>query len=435
MTDSLTNYSHLELSWASRSNCIQRAGRVGRCRSGRVYRLVYTDFFENEMSERIEPEILRCPLHRLVLLAKLLDMGPPHGILALAMDRPNLTQIRNTVIALKEAGALHLTTSRKNTRTDEEEIVWDDRDGDLTTVGYIMSKLPLDIYGSRLIIFGHIFGVLRESVIMAAAMSVQNIFSNPFNQRMRSYNTKLIWANGSFSDLNAYLNVYFVWEKNKYSNVNFNNAALNKTTKNEKQWMQQNFLQPKIMREWNILVQDINTRLQRCGVLPTYVNTTSGVITDYERAMLIKVIISAAFYPNYFIRSSEGGQPDEAAAVKTLGCRDPYTTVYFTGKPTDQPGQLYVSKIKNLLKDVAYDMHVSFDAGQSGKIYVQFRSTEQDDNLLGKIPTEMYRAVKFRQLNIPAEVKTVSAEEGRRRLQAWREKEKIINCRFNKRMM
>ena len=35
-----SNYSMLIMSWASKSNCNQRAGRVGRVADGRVYRLI-----------------------------------------------------------------------------------------------------------------------------------------------------------------------------------------------------------------------------------------------------------------------------------------------------------------------------------------------------------------------------------------------------------
>lgn len=211
------------------------------------------------MPERTEPEILRCPLHRLVLLAKMLDMGPPHGILALAMDTPNMSNIKQTVDVLKEAGALFASTTKVNEVDERVATVWDDKDGDLTYVGRIMAKLPLDINASRLIIFGHIFGVLNDAIIMAAAMSLQNIFSSPFNERIKAYTSKLNWASGSFSDLIAYVHVYTVWEQNKYSNSM-------RTSRAEKQWMQRYYLQPKVMREWNILVTDIKMRLDRIGI-------------------------------------------------------------------------------------------------------------------------------------------------------------------------
>lgn len=40
MTDPGTNFQCLELTWASKANCEQRAGRTGRVMDGRVYRLI-----------------------------------------------------------------------------------------------------------------------------------------------------------------------------------------------------------------------------------------------------------------------------------------------------------------------------------------------------------------------------------------------------------
>lgn len=40
-----SNYSMLLMTWASISNCEQRAGRVGRVSNGRVYRLVPENMF------------------------------------------------------------------------------------------------------------------------------------------------------------------------------------------------------------------------------------------------------------------------------------------------------------------------------------------------------------------------------------------------------
>lgn len=44
-------------------------------------------------SDESVPEILRCPLEHLVLNSKLLDMGEPKAILALAMDPPDLSNL------------------------------------------------------------------------------------------------------------------------------------------------------------------------------------------------------------------------------------------------------------------------------------------------------------------------------------------------------
>lgn len=44
--DPETNFQCLELKWASKVNCEQRAGRAGRVMDGRVYRLVPQAFYE-----------------------------------------------------------------------------------------------------------------------------------------------------------------------------------------------------------------------------------------------------------------------------------------------------------------------------------------------------------------------------------------------------
>lgn len=40
------------------------------------------------------------------------------------------------------------------------------KDGDLTFVGMVMGSLPLDIHISKLILLGHVFDVLAETIIM-----------------------------------------------------------------------------------------------------------------------------------------------------------------------------------------------------------------------------------------------------------------------------
>jgi ATP-dependent RNA helicase TDRD9 len=123
---------------------------------GRVYRLVSKWFYSKHMEEQSMPEILRCPLENVVLKAKILDMGPPQGILALAMDPPNLSDITNTILILKEVGALLRTCNGKLTSTD----------GDLTFIGRVMAALPLDIRISRMVIFGYIFSLLGDCIII-----------------------------------------------------------------------------------------------------------------------------------------------------------------------------------------------------------------------------------------------------------------------------
>ena len=48
----------------------------------------------------------RAPLDKVILDTKILDMGPPKEILGLALDPPDMRNIKNTILHLKDMGAL-----------------------------------------------------------------------------------------------------------------------------------------------------------------------------------------------------------------------------------------------------------------------------------------------------------------------------------------
>lgn len=108
------------------------------------------------MKENAIPELVSSPLENVILNAKLLEMGSPESILALAMDYPNLDDIANTILVLKEIGALLKTCNGKV----------DDMDGDISFIGRIMANLPLDVRISKFIILGYCFSVLEECIII-----------------------------------------------------------------------------------------------------------------------------------------------------------------------------------------------------------------------------------------------------------------------------
>ena len=56
--------------------------------------------------------------------------------------------------------------SSTNCNLCQGDVVEDD--GDITVLGEIISKLPVDVQLGKLIVLGHIFGVLKEAIIIAA---------------------------------------------------------------------------------------------------------------------------------------------------------------------------------------------------------------------------------------------------------------------------
>lgn len=106
------------------------------------------------MGEHAISELVSSPLENVILKAKLLEMGSPESILALAMDHPTLSDIANTILVLKEIGALLRTCNGKPSDTD----------GDISFIGRIMANLPIDVKISKLIILGYCFSILDECI-------------------------------------------------------------------------------------------------------------------------------------------------------------------------------------------------------------------------------------------------------------------------------
>lgn len=145
------------------------------------------------MDEFSTPEMLRCPLENVVLKAKMLDMGPPPDILGLAMSPPNLSDIQNTILTLKEIGALYKTVDG----------VYSVQDGDISYMGRVMADLPLNVRLSRLIILGYIFSVFEEAIIIGKYIrstlvyAVDN-FPNSKNENMLEINKPVSKNSASF---------------------------------------------------------------------------------------------------------------------------------------------------------------------------------------------------------------------------------------------
>ncbi|XP_055533952.1 probable ATP-dependent RNA helicase spindle-E [Wyeomyia smithii] len=401
-TDSRTNFATLRTEWASQSNCIQRAGRTGRVMNGRVYRLVNRRFFEHQMNLSSPPEILRCPLENVVLKAKLLEMGPPHSILALALNPPDLSDIRNTVLQLKELGALLRTVNGNMEQLD----------GDMTYMGRIMAKLPLDIRISKLIILGYVFSVLEDTIIIGAGMNVKNIFLS--QNSVKSYSQKMYWADGSGSDGIAILNAYIAWRSRKEQAGDGGDMA---------NWTRRMSLDLKCLVDMAELIREIKDRLQKAGL-----KETSGpnrvVWSSREKTVILKVIMAGAFYPHYYVPISAGGKEVmERQSFTELGGRDPCNTVFFTGFDHERYiGPLYTVQIKKILSEGDISLHsnikVMYDR-TTNRIFVTFLGGNDDRNqrasfMPGKVHSDVYRAIKLRKLGNryrPTEIRTMRQKD------------------------
>lgn len=152
----------------------------------------------------------RQPLDKIVLDIKRLKRdSSPKEILGLALTPPRLDDIEITILKLKEVGAISLYKNSEFCAVD----------GDLTWAGELMGQLPIDVNLAKLILFGLVFGKLRESIIIASALTLKNIFKKHYRSEVEAYQGKFTWSDGLFCDFNCILNAYNLWEWKKANHI------------------------------------------------------------------------------------------------------------------------------------------------------------------------------------------------------------------------
>ena len=94
--------------WASRAICDQRRGRTGRTCSGKVFRLVYLSFYNNDMEEWEQPQLRlsSCRDEVLSLLSsKNKVMSDPQALLKKCIDPPPVAHVTDAIEYLIKVGA------------------------------------------------------------------------------------------------------------------------------------------------------------------------------------------------------------------------------------------------------------------------------------------------------------------------------------------
>ncbi|HQY87525.1 MAG TPA: ATP-dependent RNA helicase HrpA, partial [Tepidisphaeraceae bacterium] len=208
----------------SRASSDQRKGRCGRIGPGICIRLFSHEDFENR-NPFTEPEIQRTNLSSVILQMKALRLGAIEDFPF--VDPPDYRFIKDGYQSLYELGAL-------------------DEQNNLTEIGRIMSRLPIDPKVSRMILAAQDHDCLSEVLVIASALSVQDPRDRPIEKQQAADAAHARFRTGS-SDFLFYLalwNAYLTEEKQ------LSNSRLRK-------WCQLNFLSNQRMREW----QDVHNQL------------------------------------------------------------------------------------------------------------------------------------------------------------------------------
>ncbi|XP_019867915.2 probable ATP-dependent RNA helicase DHX35 isoform X2 [Aethina tumida] len=147
----------------SKASADQRAGRAGRMRAGKVFRL-YTEEYAAKLADNTPPEIVRTNLTYAVLQLKALGI---HNILTFKF--PSQPQLKNLRSALEILYALDAI----------------DLQGELTKpLGFHLSEFALNPLYTKVILSSGEFGCSEEILTIISMLQVECIFTKPSSGNM-----------------------------------------------------------------------------------------------------------------------------------------------------------------------------------------------------------------------------------------------------------
>ncbi|CUM64357.1 uncharacterized protein PRCAT00001959001 [Priceomyces carsonii] len=170
----------------SKASAQQRAGRAGRTRPGKCFRLYTEEAFKKELVEQSYPEILRSNLASTVLELK--KLGIDDLVHFDFMDPPAPETMMR---ALEELNYLQCLSD----------------EGDLTALGRMASQFPLDPMLAVMLIGSPSFSCSEEILNIVSLISVPNVFVRPPSARKQADEAKMAFAHRDGDHLTL-LNVY-----------------------------------------------------------------------------------------------------------------------------------------------------------------------------------------------------------------------------------
>ncbi|WP_419996874.1 ATP-dependent RNA helicase HrpA [Streptomyces boninensis] len=240
----ISRYSHrtkvqrLPIEPISQASANQRKGRCGRTADGICIRLYSEDDFVTR-PEFTDAEILRTNLASVILQMTAAGLGDIEKFPFI--DPPDRRNIKDGVQLLEELHALD--TAQKDPKKR------------LTPTGRKLSQLPVDPRLARMVLEAERNGVIREVMVIAAALSIQDPRERPAEKQQQADQQHARFRDET-SDFLTYLNL---WRYVRDQQKALSSSAFRRMCKRE-------FLNYLRIREWQDIFHQLRTVAKTMGI-------------------------------------------------------------------------------------------------------------------------------------------------------------------------
>ena len=289
-TARISRYSHrlkvqrLPIEPVSQASANQRKGRCGRVSEGICIRLYTEEDFESR-PEFTDPEILRTNLASVILQMTSIGLG---DIAAFPfIDGPDSRNIADGVQLLHELGAIDPAETDPRKR--------------LTPLGRKLAQLPVDPRLARMVIEADRNGCVREVMIIAAALSIQDPRERPQDKQQVATEHHARFADPN-SDFLSFVNLW-TYLKDKQKELSSN--QFRRMCRNE-------FLNYLRVREW----QDIYSQLRQ-------VSKTLGLTVgeDVAEPQRVHISLLSGLLSHIGVKDVPKKDPGKRASTEYVGAR------------------------------------------------------------------------------------------------------------------
>ena len=240
----------------SKENADQRAGRAGRTKPGKCYRLYTEESYEKELKKSSIPEILRSNITSVVL--NLLKLGINDLVHFDFIDPPAPETMMRAIEMLNYLGAM-------------------DDDGKLTELGSQMNQFPLEPELSKMVLAGVKYKCINDMLTLAATLSVKSPFLRPRGKENEADSKKYQFTHHTGDHITLIM-VFNAFKKNEFS----------------KDWCRDNFINFRTMKAIDNVRGQLADILTKMNIVVPQ-NDYNNEIKGKRERRIIKSLISGYF--------------------------------------------------------------------------------------------------------------------------------------------